>query len=216
MGDAAQSSLEETYYWFNPAALRRVSSTKNWSRSSPEPDPAHRRILEGMRGSTGSLYCRLRQSAGYRDRRQVEERTHDIVVKLITGTLFRGFDQRTSGPMDLRFKIPVRTRSRTSRKGAESSGITSRPSPSVRSSSRRTVTAEELPVSLATDMTWTMMKRSSMISADCSATASAISAVAVLDRRLAGDETKSLVGDPLARAAPANGSSSTSCSKSRN
>ncbi len=45
--------------------------------------------------------------AGFHDQREVQERTHDVVVKLLTGKLFQGFDQRTSGPMDLRFKRSV-------------------------------------------------------------------------------------------------------------
>ena len=47
------------------------------------------------------------RNAGWRDRREVQERSHDLVVKLLTGTLFRGFDERVSGPMDLRFRRSV-------------------------------------------------------------------------------------------------------------
>ena len=45
--------------------------------------------------------------AGCHDQREVEERTHEIAVKLLTGKLFTGFDERRSGPMDLRFKTSV-------------------------------------------------------------------------------------------------------------
>src|SRR5208283_864158 len=45
--------------------------------------------------------------AGFHDYREVQERTHDLAVKLLTGKLFQGFDERTSGPMDLRFKRSV-------------------------------------------------------------------------------------------------------------
>jgi len=45
--------------------------------------------------------------AGYRDYREGQEKIHEVVVKLLTGKLFRGFDERWSGPMDLRFKRSV-------------------------------------------------------------------------------------------------------------
>lgn len=42
-----------------------------------------------------------------RDYRNGQEAISDICTKLLTGKLFRGFDERTSGPMDLRFKASV-------------------------------------------------------------------------------------------------------------
>ena len=47
------------------------------------------------------------RNAGYRDQREVQERTHDIVVKLLTGGLFKNYDEKTHGPLDLRFKKSV-------------------------------------------------------------------------------------------------------------
>ncbi len=47
------------------------------------------------------------RNAGYRDQREVQERTHDIVVKMLTGGLFRDYDERRHGPFDLRFKRAV-------------------------------------------------------------------------------------------------------------
>ena len=47
------------------------------------------------------------RNAGYRDYREGQEKTHEVVVKLLTGKLFRGFDQHDSGPIDLRFKRSV-------------------------------------------------------------------------------------------------------------
>ena len=71
-------------------------------------DPGHREALERMRGFdwVGYVASSIRR-AGWRDQREVQERTHDLVTKLLIGTLFRGFDERTSGPMDLRFKRSV-------------------------------------------------------------------------------------------------------------
>jgi hypothetical protein len=47
------------------------------------------------------------RNAGFRDQREVQERSHDVAAKLLTGTLFRGFDERRHGAMDLRFKRSV-------------------------------------------------------------------------------------------------------------
>ena len=74
----------------------------------PSIRPDHRAALERMKGFGWVGYiARCVWNAGYHDQRQVQERTHDIVVKLLMGTLFRGFDERTSGPFDLRFKRSV-------------------------------------------------------------------------------------------------------------
>jgi len=34
------------------------------------------------------------RNVGYRDEREVQEKTHDIVTKLLTGTLFRNLTRR--------------------------------------------------------------------------------------------------------------------------
>jgi hypothetical protein len=73
-------------------------------------NPEERRRLEAMRGFgwTGYIAACLR-NAGYREQGQVEELTHDIVVKLLVapGGLFRGWDERRHGPLDLRFRKSV-------------------------------------------------------------------------------------------------------------
>jgi len=45
--------------------------------------------------------------AGWLDQRETEERSHDIASQLLLSTLFRGFNQSTSGPMPLRFRRSV-------------------------------------------------------------------------------------------------------------
>src|SRR5271157_3360144 len=47
------------------------------------------------------------RNAGYHDQRDVQERTHDLVVKLLTGGLFTDYDEERHGPLDLRFKRSV-------------------------------------------------------------------------------------------------------------
>ena len=102
----ARLRLIETYYSFDPAQYNRLFDDElaKLSVSSPE----HREALERMRGFNwvGYIVKSLR-NVGYRDQREVQERTHDIVAKLLTGTLFKNFDEKMHGPLDLRFKRSV-------------------------------------------------------------------------------------------------------------
>ena len=95
--------LIETYFSFDPAQYNQLFDDElgRVSASSPE----HRAAVERLRGLnwTGYIAASLRNS-GYRDQREVQERTHDIVVKLLTGGLFRNYDERQHGPLDKRFK----------------------------------------------------------------------------------------------------------------
>jgi hypothetical protein len=98
--------LIETYFSFDPAQYNRLfdDELQRLSVSSPE----HRDAVERMRGFNwvGYIAKSLRNS-GYRDQREVQERTHDIVVKMLTGGLFANYDERQHGPLDLRFKRAV-------------------------------------------------------------------------------------------------------------
>jgi hypothetical protein len=71
-------------------------------------DPAHRQALERMRGFNWTCYIAASiRNSGYRDQREIQERTHDIVVKLLTGGMFRDYDEQRQGPMDIRFTRSV-------------------------------------------------------------------------------------------------------------
>ncbi len=98
--------LLENYFTFDPAQYNGLFSDEllKLSPSSPE----HRDALERMRGFnwTGYVAASVR-NAGYRDQREVAERTHDICVKLLMGGLFRDYDERRHGAFDLRFKRSV-------------------------------------------------------------------------------------------------------------
>ena len=79
----------------------------NW-RNSPYRRPSIGKPLNECTGSIGlAISPRSVRNAGYHDQREVQERTHDVVVKLLTGTLFKNFDERHHGPLDNRFKISV-------------------------------------------------------------------------------------------------------------
>jgi len=98
--------LIETYFSFDPAQYNRLFDDElgKLSVSSPE----HRAAIERMRGFNWVGYiAKSVRNAGYRDQREVQERTHDIVVKMLVGGLFRDFDELKSGQLDLRFKRSV-------------------------------------------------------------------------------------------------------------
>ena len=98
--------LIETYFSFSPPQYNELfeDELEKLSASSPE----QRDALERMRGFNWVGYiAKSVRNSGCRDQREVQERTHDIVVKLITGGLFRDYDDQHHGPLDLRFKRAV-------------------------------------------------------------------------------------------------------------
>lgn len=95
--------LIETWFSFSPVEYNKLfdDELEKISASSPE----HRDALERMRGFNWVGYiAQSLRNAGYRDQREVQERTHDIVVKLLTGGLFTNYDENRHGPLDKRFK----------------------------------------------------------------------------------------------------------------
>lgn len=69
-----------------------------------------RNRLAAMRGRSWTNYiAACLRNAGFREQGDLEERIHDVVVKLLVspGGLFRGYDERRHGPLDLRFKRSV-------------------------------------------------------------------------------------------------------------
>jgi len=104
----AQFNLIETYYGLDPAEYNNLFDAEMEKVIERVRDPAHREALERMRGFRWMSYIAASvRNAGWRDQREVQDRAHDLAVRLLMGTLFRGFDERTSGPMDLRFKRSV-------------------------------------------------------------------------------------------------------------
>ena len=95
--------LLETYYSFDPIQYNQIFEDElaKLSASSPE----HQEALERMRRFNWVGYiAKSVRNAGYRDQREVQERTHEVVVKLLTGGLFSNYDERKHGPLDKRFK----------------------------------------------------------------------------------------------------------------
>jgi hypothetical protein len=179
------SLLGETYFTFDRAQYDRLFDEELHKVLARTTDPTHREALERMKGFhwTGYVAAAVRH-AGWRDEREVQERTHDIVVPLLTGKLFAGFDQEVSGPFDLRFRCAV---GNAIRNMIERERNRHRLLPTVpldpASEPGRWSRAED-DEKLIQDFRGLVRRRLGGL------------ALAVLDVRLAGGETKSLVGSP--------------------
>jgi hypothetical protein len=103
----ARLRLVESYFSFDPAQYNQLFDDE-LAKVGTVSAPEHQEALERMRGFNWVGYiAKSVRNVGYRDQRQVQERTHDIVVKLLTGGLFRDYDEKRHGPLDLRFKRAV-------------------------------------------------------------------------------------------------------------
>ena len=187
------SRLKETCFTFDARAYDRLFDDELEKVIARVRDPAHRQVLERLRGFDWLAYISSWvRHAGYRDHREVQERTHDIVVKLLTGTLFRGYDPRRHGPMELRFSCAVGNairniveRERTRKRLLPMTSIAQEFVPG-------SVTADDLPAPSARD------DDSKVIEDFRELVRRRLGGLglAVLDVRLEGGETKSLVGCP--------------------
>ena len=100
--------LDETYFTFDPKEYNELFDKELEKVIARTSDAKHRQALESMRGFGWISYIGASvRNSGCRDYREGQERIHDIAVRLLTGQLFRGFDEKVSGPMDLRFKRSV-------------------------------------------------------------------------------------------------------------
>jgi hypothetical protein len=186
--------LEAAWYTFNPAQYNALFDNELEKVIARVRDPAHKQVLEKMRGFDWLSYVSSWvRHAGYRDQREIQERTHEVVTTLLMGKLFRGFDERIHGPMDRRFKCAVANsirnlvaKERTRKRLLPTTSIGQEFIPG-------SVTADDLPApSMPTDddervvhdFRELVRRRLGDL------------AVAVLDARLDGEETKSLIGDP--------------------
>ena len=94
---------------FDPAAYnalfnQRLDAVLPTLRSTDD----HKRLASIRGGWTNYIAACLR-NAGFREQGDLEERIHDVVVKLLVspGGLFRDYDPKRHGPLDLRFKRSV-------------------------------------------------------------------------------------------------------------
>jgi hypothetical protein len=184
--------LDETYFTFDANQYDRLFDEELDKVIARTPDPTHRQALEHLRGFDWLSYVSSWvRHAGYRDYREVQEKTHDIVVKLLTGTLFRGYDPRIHGPMDKRFKASV---ANSVRNLVAKEKTRRRYLPSVPIGQEFTpggVTAEDLPARSPTDDEKVIHDFRRLVRKRLGDLG-----LAVLDARLDGIETKALVGSP--------------------
>jgi hypothetical protein len=179
-----QLHLIETFYSFDPAAYNRLFETQLEELLARITDPAHRQALASMRDFDWIAYIAASvRGSGVTDQREIQERTHDLVAKLLTGTLFRGYDEQKSGPMPQRFRTAVanalknlREREANRRKYLPSVPITNEFEPG-------SVANDEL-LSREVIESFRRFVRERLGEL----------ALSVLDARLAGQETQSLVG----------------------
>lgn len=100
--------LGENYYSYDPTEYDSLFEKELQKIIERITDPEQRQKLESMRGFrwTGYVASAVR-SAGFSEYRDNRERTSDIISKLLMGPLFRGYDPQRHGPLDLRFKRSV-------------------------------------------------------------------------------------------------------------
>ena len=107
LAHSAAPPLAETYYSLDPAEYNELFDEELEKVIQRTQDPAHRQALEGMRGFGWISYVAASvRNAGSattgRDRSSPR-----CGGQALDGRFFRGFDERASGPMDLRFKRSV-------------------------------------------------------------------------------------------------------------
>jgi len=185
-----QSLLEAAWYSYDRAQYNALFDSELEKVIARVKDP---QALERLKGFdwlsyiVGSVW-----HAGFRDQRERDEKTHEVVTKLLMGQLFRGYDPQIHGPMELRFRRSV---GNAIRNLIEKERNRQRNVPTVPIGQEfvpGSVTAEELPAPPARDddekiihdFRELVRKRLGDL------------AVAVLDARLDGIETKALVGCP--------------------
>jgi len=185
--------LAETYFSFDPRAYDKLFDSELEKVIARVKDPAQKEALEHLRGFDWLAYVSSWvRHAGFRDYREVQEKTHEVVTTLLMGQLFRGYDPRIHGPMELRFRTSV---ANAVRNMIQKEKTRKRYLPSIPIRQEfvpGSVTPDDLPAKTAPqddekvieNFRELVLKRLGGLG------------LAVLDVRLEGGETKSLVGCP--------------------
>ena len=104
----AQWLTLESYYGLAPDEYNALFNSELEKVIGRVRDPAQQAALQRMRNFNWVGYIAASVwNAGYRDQRERDEKTHEVVVKLLMGQLFKGFNEKISGPLDLRFRRSV-------------------------------------------------------------------------------------------------------------
>jgi hypothetical protein len=181
--------LIETYFSFDPQQYNQLFRDELEKVIQKTSDPRQRHALEEMSDFdfVGYISASIRRS-GAHDQREIQEKTHDLVTKLLVGKLFRGYDETISGPMDRRFKSSVKNaiinqveKERNRRKFLPSISINQDSSPE-----------------LSARPSWGNSHHSSVIDDFRKMVRNKLGelGLGVLDARLSGQEMNDLVGNP--------------------
>ena len=94
---------------FDPAAYDGLFDRELDAVLPTLQDAAARERLASFRGGWTNYIAACLRRAGFRGQGDLEERIHDIVVRLLVspGGLFSNYDQARHGPLDLRFRRSV-------------------------------------------------------------------------------------------------------------
>ena len=177
--------LIETYYGLDPAEYNHLFDMELEKVIARTRDPAHRQALESMKGFHWISYIAAAvRGAGYRDQREIQERAHDVATKLLVGGLFRDYDERRHGPMDLRFRRSVGNAVRNMAELARNRKRLLPTTPLDQAAEPASMTSDDGGEKVINDFRRLVKRRLGEIG------------TAVLNARLAGEETKSLVGSP--------------------
>ena len=104
----AQLRLLETYYGLDPKQYDTLFNDELEKVIGRVRDPTHCQALERMQGINWMAYIAASvRHAGFRDQREVQEKAHEVAVKLLMGQLFKGFDEARHGEFDRRFRNSV-------------------------------------------------------------------------------------------------------------
>ena len=103
-----QNLFAETYFTFDPRQYDDLFDAELEKLIARVRDPARLQALEQMRGFKWLGYIATAvRSSGFREYRTWRETIHEVVVKLLTGKLFSGYDEQRHGPMHFRFRNSV-------------------------------------------------------------------------------------------------------------
>ena len=170
---------------FDPAAYDALFNKELDAIVPTLRNPKERERLASLRGMNWTNYiAACLRNAGFREQGDLEERIHDVVVRLLVspGGLFRDYDQDRHGPLDLRFKRSV---ANAVKNIAEKERNRRKYLPSG-------MRAEDVPAYSKPSHDPALVER---FRAMLQARAGDL-AVAILDARLEGRQTKSIVGLP--------------------
>ena len=180
----------ESYYDLDADAYNRLFDEELDRLRKHLTDSRHLDAVERMRNFNwiAYIFSALRRE-GYREPRELAERTHDLATKLLSGKLFRGLDQERSGPIDARFRTAL-TNAIKNLKKAERTRRRHLPSvPLGPGTMASDILAAHEPIPLE-DISFIHRFR------DLVRERLGDLAVAILDARLGGQEMKSLIGRP--------------------